>query len=188
MVSPFLFFADERLSLAELSAACLDGLLVPLGAGYMPADAAETPWMRARSLQPLLGERWAAVRSSAAWIHGAREEEPTAHHVQRAGATRVRARFDARIVYHDVRLAADDVQTIGGVSVSSPERTLVDLARSDDDIDAHLARTWAGVDPHVRTSAEAWISRHPRFPYVRRAATLLSGATDSRESEMSRQS
>lgn len=181
MVSPFLFFADERLSLAELSAACLDGLLVPLGAGYMPADAAETPWMRARSLQPILGERWAAVRRSAAWIHGSLEDEPAVHHVQRAGVTRVRARSDARTVFHDVRLAADDIRTIAGVHVSTPERTLVDLARSDDDVDLPLARAWAAADPLVRTSAEAWLARHPRFPHARRAATLLSGVADSHE-------
>ncbi|MGC5083468.1 hypothetical protein, partial [Escherichia coli] len=70
MVSPFLYFPGERLSLAELTAACLDGLLAPIGEGFMPADAVETTWMRARSLAPLVGERWAAVRVSAAWVHG----------------------------------------------------------------------------------------------------------------------
>ena len=177
MVSPFLFFVDERLSLAELSAACLDGLLVPLGEGFMPADAAETPWMRARSLLPLLGDRLAAVRASAAWIHGAVSEEPTPHHVQRAGATRARARSDARTVFHDVRLEPVDVCAVAGVHVSSPGRTLVDLARSDDGADQALARTWAVADPLVRGAAEQWLARHPRFPHGRRAALLLSGVT-----------
>lgn len=177
MVSPFLFFADERLSLAELSAACLDGLLVPLGEGFMPADAAETPWMRARSLFPLLGERWAAVRASAAWIHGAVSEEPTPHHVQRVGPTRVRALSDARTVFHDVRLESADVCAIAGVHVSSPGRTLVDLARSDDDGERDLACTWATTDPLVRGAAERWLEGHPRFPHGRRATVLLSGLT-----------
>ena len=177
MVSPFLFFVDERLSLAELSAACLDGLLVPLGEGFMPADAAETPWMRARSLLPLLGDRWAAVRASAAWIHGAVSEEPTPHHLQRAGPTRARARSDARTVFHDVRLEPVDVCVVAGVHVSSPGRTLVDLARSDDGADQALARTWAVADPLVRGAAEGWLARHPRFPHARRAALLLSGVT-----------
>jgi hypothetical protein len=177
MVSPFLFFADERLSLAELSAACLDGLLVPLGEGFMPADAAETPWMRARSLLPLLGERWAAVRASAAWIHGAVSEEPTPHHVQRAGPTRARALSNARTVFHDVRLEPVDVGEIAGVRVSSPGRTLVDLARSGDGAEQALARTWAHSDPLVRGSAEEWLARHPRFPHGRRATALLSATT-----------
>ena len=42
MASPFLYFADDRLSRAELSAACLDGDLVELGEAYIPADAVET--------------------------------------------------------------------------------------------------------------------------------------------------
>jgi hypothetical protein len=174
MVSPFLFFADERLSLAELSAACLDGLLVPLGEGFMPADAAETPWMRARSLSPLLGKRWAAIRLSAAWVHGVIAEEPSPHHVQRAGSTRVRARSDARTVFHDVRLDPADVSVMAGVHVSSPGRTLVDLARSDDDADLAVARAWARVDPSTRQAAESWLDRHPRFPHARRAATALA--------------
>ncbi|MDQ1136635.1 hypothetical protein QE410_001434 [Microbacterium sp. SORGH_AS 1204] len=177
MVSPFLFFADERLSLAELSAACLDGLLVPLGEGFMPADAAETPWMRARSLRPLLGERWAAVRRSAAWIHGALASEPSPHHVQRAGATRVRTRSDARTVYHDVRLDPGDVRRVAGVHVTTPERTLVDLARSDDDVDLALARSWASTDPLTKRAAEAWLAWHPRFPHARRAGAVLGGET-----------
>ena len=93
----------------------------------------------------------------------------------------LRARSDARTVFHDVRLAADDIRTIAGVHVSTPERTLVDLARSDDDVDLPLARAWAAADPLVRTSAEAWLARHPRFPHARRAATLLSGVADSHE-------
>ena len=42
MASPFLYFADDRLSAAELSAARLDGHLVELGEAYIPADAVET--------------------------------------------------------------------------------------------------------------------------------------------------
>lgn len=174
MVSPFLFFADERLSLAELSAACLDGVLVPLGEGFMPADAAETPWMRARSLAPLLAKRWAAVRCSAAWIHGALAQEPSPHHLQRAGATRIRARSDARSVYHDVRLDPGDVCTMAGVHITTPPRTLVDLARSDDEGDLALARSWAAADPLTKRSAEAWLAQHPRFPHAKRAGAVLS--------------
>lgn len=178
MVSPFLFFADERLSLAELSAACLDGALVPLGEGFMPADAAETPWMRARSLTPLLTDRWAAVRTTAAWVHGGVAGEPVRHHLQRVRDVRVRAGRDPRAVYHDVRLAPDDVSTIAGVPVSTPARTLVDLARSADDGDLAAARAWAQREPSVRADAEAWLEWHPRYPYARRAARVLH-AVDS---------
>ena len=177
MVSPFLYFPGERLSLAELTAACLDGLLAPIGEGFMPADAVETPWMRARSLAPLVGERCAAVRASAAWVHGGISAEPARHHVQRASAERVRPPRAARVVAHDVRILPSDVVTIAGVRVSSPERTLVDLARSRDDDDRAAARVWADADPDVAAAAEAWLVRHPRFPYGRRALDLLARET-----------
>ncbi|OJV76933.1 MAG: hypothetical protein BGO45_08865 [Microbacterium sp. 71-36] len=174
MVSPFLYFPGERLSLAELTAACLDGLLTPIGEGFMPADAVETSWMRARSLAPLIGERWAAVRVSAAWVHGAVELEPSRHHLQRASAERARAPRAAGVVTHDVRIAPADVLVIAGVRVASPERTLVDLARSADADDLAAARAWGASDPALAASARAWLSRHPRFPYGRRADEVLA--------------
>lgn len=176
MVSPFLFFADERLSLPELTAACLDGALVPLGEGFMPADAAETPWMRARSLRPLLKGRWAAVRLSAAWVHGVIPVEPVAHHLQRARDARVRAGRDPRAVYHDVRLPPEDTVAIGGVPLSTRLRTLADLARSADEVESAVARAWAHREPGVAQDAAAWLSRHPRFPHVHRATRLLRAA------------
>ena len=47
MASPFLYQIDDRLSLAELTAARLDGHLVELGEAYIPADAVETLGLRA---------------------------------------------------------------------------------------------------------------------------------------------
>lgn len=180
MVSPFLFFADERLSLAELTAACLDGILVPLGEGFMPADAAETAWMRGRSLAPLLGDRWGAVRASAAWVHGAVSAEPARHHVQRVSPTRQRALSDGRTVYHDVRLPLGDTVVVGGVPVSTPARTLVDLARADSAEERRIAWRWAVDDRRTRRAAAVWLERHPRFPYGRRAAELLSAVDAGR--------
>ncbi|MFJ4038825.1 type IV toxin-antitoxin system AbiEi family antitoxin [Microbacterium sp. NPDC090007] len=178
MVSPFVFFADERLSLAELTAACLDGHLVALGEGFIPADAVETPWMRARSLLPLLGSRWAATRSTAAWIHGAAMGEPSRHHLQRVSATRVRTVSGGRVEFHDVRLALSDVEVVAGVHVTSPTRTLVDLARSDDEGECRLARAWAQRAPLLRLTAAEWLRRHPQFPHGRRATRILDEAPD----------
>lgn len=172
-MSPFLFFADERLSLAELTAACLDGCLVALGEGFVPADAVETPWMRARSLSPLLGGRWAAVRASAAWIHGQVPLEPTCHHAQRVGAARRGVRPTARAHFHDVRLEGADIVSIAGVHVSTPTRTLVDLARSAEPSEVQIATAWAREDPGMAAAAREWLATHPRFPYGRRAGVVL---------------
>ena len=63
---------------------------------------------------------------------------------------------------------------IAGVRVASPERTLVDLARSADADDLAAARAWGASDPALAASARAWLSRHPRFPYGRRADEVLA--------------
>ncbi|MDR6691888.1 hypothetical protein J2X55_002818 [Microbacterium sp. 1154] len=177
MVSPFLFFPGERLAASELSAACLDGVLVPLGEGFMPADAAETSWMRARSLLPLLGDRWAGVRATAAWVHGGMPAEPARHHLQRVATTRSRAHNATRVVFHDVRLPTEDTVTLGGIHLSTPGRTLADLARSDDVQQRATALAWAASDSRVRRDAEAWLARHPTFPYGRRGTALLASVT-----------
>lgn len=174
MVSPFLYFPGERLSLAELTAACLDGLLVGIGAGYMPADAAETPWMRARSLAPLTGERLALVRLSAGWVHGGVFLEPSPHHLQRACERRVRVTHDTRVVYHDVRLDPADTMEVAGVAVATPTRALADLARLDE---SAAASAWAATDPDLAQKATEWIRERPRIAYGRRALDVLEGTT-----------
>src|SRR5688572_32502849 len=102
MASPFLYFADDRLSLAELTAARLDGDVVELGDAYIPADAVETRGLRAGSLTALLGDTLAATHLSAAWVHGALPDPPARHTVQRAVARR-RHRLPGRhLVYRDL--------------------------------------------------------------------------------------
>src|SRR6478609_127580 len=129
MASPFLYFAEDRLSQAELSAACLDGDLVELGEAYIPADAVETRGLRAGSLSGILGDVLAATHLSATWIHGALPAPPARHTVQRAVARRLHHIPDRRLVYRDLAVDPADLQLVSGVLVTSPVRTLADLSR-----------------------------------------------------------
>lgn len=124
-----LYFAHERLSPAELSAARLDGHLVELGEGYIPADAVETAGLRAASLLPVVDERLAATHTTAAWIHGALEEPPARHTVQRAVARRIHHVLDHRLAYRDACVEPRDLVRLGGVLVTTRARTLADLTR-----------------------------------------------------------
>ncbi|MCP2636910.1 hypothetical protein K0817_010110 [Microbacterium sp. HD4P20] len=166
MASPFLYFAGDRLSSAELSAACLDGDLVDLGDAYIPADAVETTALRAGSLARRLGDSLAATHLTAAWIHGALPLPPSRHTVQRAVTRRLHRTPDRRLVYRDLAVPASDLHIIGGIRVTTPVRTLIDLARIDDERHARaatllgrtlpdalapaIARLEAGVLPHKR--------------------------------------
>ena len=138
MGSAHLYFPGDRLSAAELTAACLDGHLVPVGEAYMPADAVETPALRAGSIARLLAGTLAATGLSAAWIHGATDGPPARHRVQRVSTRRLHHVIDRRLEYHDTPIAAAQLILIGETWVTTPARTVADLLRSDDT--THIAR------------------------------------------------
>lgn len=178
-MSSFHFFANERLSTAELTAACLDGHLIGIGEGFMPADAAETRWMRGRSLAPVLGTSLAATHATAAWVHGALAELPTLLDVQRCSEKRRHHVPDRRLVYRDVRIEPADVEHLGDAAVSSPVRTVADLARSGEAY-AATVEAMLRLDPALARHAVTWIDAHPRFPGVRAARATLTARVDDR--------
>lgn len=175
----FVLFPNRGHSHAELSAARIDGRLVELGEGYIPADAVETPALRAASLTPVLGDRLAATHLTAAWVHGAVDELPARLHVQRAVPQRIRPVIDHRIVYRDSALRSQDVTGLGGVLVTTPARTLADLARdrvggADDGptVDA-IARLAA--DPAAARAAIVSLVLQDAVPGKPAALALLRG-------------
>jgi hypothetical protein len=174
MASPFLYFADDRLSRAELTAACLDGDLVELGEAYIPADAVETSALRAGSLLPVLGETLAATHLTAAWIHGALPQQPTRHTVQRAVPKRLHIVPDRQVLYRDRAVPAEELQLIGGVRVTTVPKTLADLARVADDEHARAARLLAAVNPDAVSMAIDALD-NGALPHKRIALPFLRG-------------
>lgn len=129
MRSPFLYFPHERLSPAELTAACLDGHLVGLGEGFIVADTVETPQMRAASVAVLATELVATCLDTAAWVWGARADPPQRHDFTRLSGTTTA--LGRRSALHNLRTSVDDIVTLVSVNVTTPERTVYDLVRSD---------------------------------------------------------
>lgn len=175
MSSPFLYFAGNRLSLAELSAARLDGHLVELGDAYIPADAVETRELRAGSLRALLGETLAATHLSAAWVHGALHEPPPRHTVQRAVTRRLHHVLGVRLLYRDLAVDSADLRSIGRVWVTTPVRTLADLSRVPDDAHTEATELLAASSPGLIGEAVEWLQSHGALPHKRRALDLLRG-------------
>src|SRR5690606_2117626 len=73
-------------------------------------------------------------------------------------------------------LAADEVTRLDGVPITTPARTLLDLAACA--ADQALERAFAGADREglvARASIERLMARHPRRPGTRRLAALLAG-------------
>jgi len=175
MPSLFLYFADEQLSLAELSAARLDGHLVELDEAYIPADAVETRELRGGSLTELLGDTLAATHLTATWVHGALHDPPTRHTVQRAVSRRLHHVLGRRLHYRDLSVDPVDLVKIGGVWVTRPVRTLADLARVADDDHAHAAMLLADAVPGLATEATSWLRTHGALPNKRSALAFLGG-------------
>ena len=181
MSSPYLYFADEFLSSAELSAARLDGHLVEIGEAYMPADAVETPRLRALSLRSFARPGLALTHGSAAWVHGVRADPPSPHSLQRVGDRRSVYPLDSRIRFRDGRMPPEDTVDLAGVAVTTLARTLGDLLRADaatsafpgPDALALISRHPEAVEPALRLLREAgpvtfkrpaiaWLARHRR--------------------------
>lgn len=161
-----LYLPGDRLALAELSAARLDGHLFDLGEGYIPADLVEGPATRAATLAPLIPRGTAASGPTAAWIHGAGDAPPSRHHVSRAVSRRIRPDPSTRVVMHEVPVPASAQVLLGGIPTTTPVRTMVDLALSlhrDPSV-----RPWitslADVDPGLVADAVAALDMLHRVP------------------------
>lgn len=144
-----LYLPGARLSVCELSAARLDGHVIEVGDAYIPADLPESADVRASSIAALVQEGAAACGPSAAWIHGAGDAPPSIHHVRRCVERRVRPRVHTRVSFHDTMVPATDVRRLGGIFVTSPVRTMCDLA------------TTLHRDPRVLSWMQALAPAHP---------------------------
>lgn len=173
MGSRFLYFPSEKLSRAELTAACLDGHLVGLGEGFVPADTIETAALRAASLGPLVGDRMAATHRSAAWVHGFVDEVPVRHDLQRISAHRLHEPVDRRFVYRDPRIPDEDLVRLGGVPVTTPARTVADIARGTDQTAHALLDQCVDRAPHAVHDGIAWLASKRRVPRRLAALALL---------------
>lgn len=176
---PFLYFAGDRLSTAELTCARLDGDLVEVGDAFMPTDAVETRELRAGSLRQQIPEALAVTRESAAWVHGALTDAPVRHTVQRRTPVRLHHVIDARLAYRDQLLRSGTVMRISGVWVTTPAHTLGDLARglyAGEDVERHIDAMLAwhpGLAAEAVTALEQSTPVHykrPALAYLRTRA------------------
>lgn len=166
----------------ELRAAALDGELRPLGATYLPLDVPLDPPARLMALAPALGDQRIIVAGRcAAWVWGwTLASCPTlcccVSSRQRIPSTARRA-FAAREVVIDL----DEITRLDGVAITTPLRTLIDLARHDDgpDLPRLLVAALQEVEVTRGLSAERIeeaLQRRPAAANTRRARARLESA------------
>lgn len=166
------------LSAVELRAAELDGELFAIGAGWQPADLPPSAAARALSLRPELPPRAIIADRTAAWVWGWTSRRVGVAICIDASArisTTHRRGFRAREVVID----GDELQRPGGVAVTSPARTIVDLARHDegDDVVVLIA---AGMRQHGLSAMRVGMiaDRRPSSAGRRRAHDRVRAAAE----------
>jgi hypothetical protein len=171
VVLPESFFSP-----AELSALRLDGDCFALGDGTVPLDSPVDAALRAASLRSACaGHDLVVAGWSAAWVHGVLPElrRPLTLCIDVAGAPRTRALATAP---REVRFEPGDLVRLGGVRVTTPLRTAVELARHEAAFEAPVAAVvqallaLAGLSP---THAAALAARAPQAPHKVRAVERL---------------
>jgi hypothetical protein len=133
-LAPVLHAGD--LPLAELFAARLDGELVAIDEAFAPIDARRGPEERAWAAGRFWPQRLIAERATAAWIWGATADPPARHQLCASKDARARPPVPARSSVREVVIAADEYTLLGTVRVTTPLRTMVDLARFATGFDA----------------------------------------------------
>jgi len=121
--------SSNDLPLAELLAARLDGEVYAVDDCFSPVDEVEQPEHRARALRAGLSDRLIAEQRSAAWVWGALQHPPLPHQLCAAMGARVRPPGAGWVMSREVVVEPWEVVTLGGMQVTTPLRTAVDLAR-----------------------------------------------------------
>jgi hypothetical protein len=167
---------DRYLPAAELRAAELDGELFSLGHGFVSPDTPTTAAMRAASLSSQMPARTTIGGRSAAWVWGwIRQPGPLTLCV--STTARIASSARRKLAIREVVIDADEIVNLDGQAITSPVRTLVDLARFDDGDDAVsvLAHGLTASGISLETALTA-LDRRPAAAGRRRARVRLQSA------------
>ncbi|CAN5360054.1 hypothetical protein BH11ACT4_BH11ACT4_03830 [soil metagenome] len=121
--------SPHDLPLAELTAARLDGELFRIDDAFAPVDEIDQPSLRAGALRAVVPERLIAEQRSAAWIWGALDAPPIRHELCVTAGARTRSPGVSWMHVREVVIEPAELATIAGLQLTTPLRTVVDLAR-----------------------------------------------------------
>ncbi|WP_427131328.1 hypothetical protein [Pseudarthrobacter sp. S9] len=177
-----LYSPGTLFSWPELQAMASDGVLTQLyQRGYLPPGTRSSPQLRARAaalgVPPAIRQRVVAGRMTAAWIYGCTGEPDRLALLVDANRRISSLRSTRGCTFHEVRLGQFDVVSLGGLMVSSPLRTAVDIAlhveadRALPALGAFLARPELDVRLRVLRLA---VDASPRVPHKKAALEKLA--------------
>jgi hypothetical protein len=158
----------------ELRAAELDGEVFAIDGCWAPIDEPDRTSQRALALAVQLPDRVILERRSAAWVWGLLGAPPQPHDLCTAIGARVRT-GQGWPSAREVVIDDDETATISGIRVTTPLRTVIDLARFDATFDDELAvKLLAFGRVSVADCLDA-MDRRRNLPGKHRAAERLAG-------------
>lgn len=168
-----LVLSDADLPWAELQAARLDGELYDLGEAFCPIDELETPRHRARAAIGRRSRRLIAELGTAAWVWGA---APEPAHLQFAVTPDARARLspDQHASVREIVFAPSDLVELDGVTVTTPTRTAVDLARFEEPFTPETVARLAAIVGFALEDCLAILESRSGIPLKKRAIRNLT--------------
>ncbi|HJV97682.1 MAG TPA: type IV toxin-antitoxin system AbiEi family antitoxin [Arthrobacter sp.] len=179
---PELYSPGKPFTWPELQSMAGDGVLSQFHQhGYALPDFAASPQMRARAaanaVPAAIRQRVVAGRMTAAWIYGCANEPDRLALLVDAKRRISSLRNTRGCTLHEVRLGPCDVISLGGLMVSSPLRTALDIAlhveaqRALPALEALLSRPENDVRLRLLVLA---IEATPRVPHKRSALEKLA--------------
>lgn len=175
--------SSTDLPFAELQAARLDGQLARLGDCFVPVDEIQQPSHRALVVHSALpitvgdGRRMIAEQRSAAWVWGALEHPPQRHQFCVAVDSRTGRDLPHTVAVREVVIDAVDVAFAGGLRVTTPLRTVIDIARFSEEFAAGDQLTVSTLLREFGISVDrcvAEMNRRRNLPGKNRARSRLS--------------
>ncbi len=183
-VSSRLLFAElpavlssHDLPLPELCAARLDGELFGLSDGFVVIDQPDHRNQRAAAVLIGQPDRVIAEQRTAAWIWGATQTPPWPHELCVGSAARVRTSGSGWANVREVVIEPSEIAIVAGLQVTTPLRTIVDLARFAIPFGEHEVRIVKAMiaSGHTRLSDCARVLNERRnLPNKRRALERLA--------------
>jgi hypothetical protein len=169
-LSPVL--ADADLSPAELQAARLDGEVYDLAGAYCLMGELESPSHRARAVLARRSPRLIAELGTAAWIWGAAD---TLDRLEFAVTPDARARLGPahHATVREIVYESGDVTALDGCQVTTPLRTIIDLARSDEALDHAIVNRLAAIGGFELHDCLVSLHGRPGIPSKARATERL---------------
>lgn len=168
---------DRLLTGPELRAAALDGELGAIGAAFAITDLPPTAEARAASLAGDLPDRAILADRTAAWVWGWTIERPSPPRLCVSMSARIASPSRRALRAREVVIEVDEIRDLAGTAVTSPERTLIDIARFDEGADAvellAAGISAADLEPDAVLAA---LDRRPAAAGRRRARERLVAA------------